>query len=482
MACIMKNKLDNGKISYTIQVKAKDPKTNKYKFRNMTWRKPPDMTEYEAKREVDKIAYEFENKFRKQILGQLSDDEGKTFEEYSAEWLIRIKKNKSIHYYQRAGAVIKVMNKYFGKLKLVDITPNIIQKFIDKLQEHEVVQEYAVLKKDKDIRTYLKINRIKPKDLKKITGVADHTYQASQRGEHIRVDNAKKLCKGLNLDFNEYYEIVKTTHLYARESVLKYKRCLSAILASAKRQRLVEHNFASSDYILPISGTKKEIEILNDEDVKKFKEELDKETNPRWKIAMYIILFMGLRRGELAGLEWKDIDFEKKTMSIERSSYAVSKVGLITKDPKTFTSKRCLTIPDSLVQELKKYKEWYMKRKSLLGDLWDNTDRLLINDEGELIRPATYRLWLKKILKRAGLKEVTLHSIRHTNITLQISSGVDLKTVSVRAGHARASTTSDIYSHFIRSSDTHASKVLDNIFANNDKVNAKDDKIDENVS
>ena len=131
-------------------------------------------------------------------------------------------------------------------------------------------------------------------------------------------------------------------------------------------------------------------------------------------------------------------------------------------------------MPDSLVEELKKYKEWYMKRKSLLGDLWDNTDRLLINDVGELIRPATYRLWLKKILKRAGLKEVTLHSIRHTNITLQISSGVDLKTVSVRAGHARASTTSDIYSHFIRSSDTHASKVLDNIFSSDDKDIVKD--------
>ena len=67
-------------------------------------------------------------------------------------------------------------------------------------------------------------------------------------------------------------------------------------------------------------------------------------------------------------------------------------------------------------------------------------------------------------MKRANItKKVTLHSLRHTNITLQLIAGVDLKTVSSRAGHARASTTTDIYSHFIRNSDCHASKILDDI-------------------
>ena len=75
-----------------------------------------------------------------------------------------------------------------------------------------------------------------------------------------------------------------------------------------------------------------------------------------------------------------------------------------------------------------------------------------------------YRVWLRKVLDKAGLKQVTLHSLRHTNITLQLTSGVDLKTVSARAGHARPSTTTDIYSHFLKNSDTHASKILNDIF------------------
>lgn len=465
MACIMKNKLENGVISYTIQVKAKDPTTNKYKVKTMTWRKPPDMTEYQAKRELDKMAYDFEDKVRKQVLGIIGNGNNKPFDEYTKEWLTRLKKTASLHHYLHSKAISESLIEHFGKINLSDITPTIIQKFFDKLQEHQVVKEYAVMKKD--LRRLLQSKRIRPKDLLEKTGVGDYTYQAAQRGDHVRVKSAQDLCKGLGVNYDEYFETFRSTKPYARESLLKYKRCLSVILASAKRQRLIDHNFASSEYLLPLYGDKQEIEILNDTEAKKLKEALDTEENPRWKISMYIILFMGLRRGELAGLEWKDIDFENKTMSIERSCYDITGYGLITKVPKTPTSIRCLTMPNKLVEELKIYREWYLDRKSIFGDLWDNCDRVMISDMGTPIHPNIYRVWLKKILKRAGMKDVTLHSLRHTNITLQISAGVDLKTVSVRAGHARTSTTSDIYSHFIKSSDSHASKIIDNIFEEN---------------
>ena len=70
----------------------------------------------------------------------------------------------------------------------------------------------------------------------------------------------------------------------------------------------------------------------------------------------------------------------------------------------------------------------------------------------------------KKMLKKADLPDVTLHSLRHTNITLQIAAGVPLTTVAGRAGHSRVSTTSDIYSHFIRTSDEAAATAIENIF------------------
>ena len=73
-------------------------------------------------------------------------------------------------------------------------------------------------------------------------------------------------------------------------------------------------------------------------------------------------------------------------------------------------------------------------------------------------------MWLQKTLIKIGLPKVSLHSLRHTNITLQLIAGVDMKTVSARAGHSKASTTSDFYSHFIKNSDIHASEILNKIF------------------
>ena len=86
-----------------------------------------------------------------------------------------------------------------------------------------------------------------------------------------------------------------------------------------------------------------------------------------------------------------------------------------------------------------------------------------------------YVKWLKEITDRIGLPKVTLHSLRHTNITLQIIAGVDMKTVSTRAGHARVSTTSDIYSHFLKSSDKNASETINKLFSREKGLYSGDD-------
>ncbi len=71
---------------------------------------------------------------------------------------------------------------------------------------------------------------------------------------------------------------------------------------------------------------------------------------------------------------------------------------------------------------------------------------------------------MDKVLKAAGLPHRSVHSLRHTNITMQIAAGVPLVTVAGRAGHARTSTTTDIYSHFLKSSDKAAARMLESVF------------------
>lgn len=110
--------------------------------------------------------------------------------------------------------------------------------------------------------------------------------------------------------------------------------------------------------------------ILNDKEAKIFTTALQNEPNIKTKTALMIVLFMGIRRGELAGLEWKDIDFEKCTMKLSRSTYDVEGFGLVTKEPKTETSKRLISIPDKLLEQLLAYREWWRTRQSFFHELW----------------------------------------------------------------------------------------------------------------
>ena len=89
---------------------------------------------------------------------------------------------------------------------------------------------------------------------------------------------------------------------------------------------------------------------------------------------------------------------------------------------------------------------------------------MFTKEDGNPICPTTFSFWLDKVLDKAELPHFTIHSLRHTNITLQILSGVPLVTVAGRAGHSRTSTTSDIYSHFVKSSDDGAAEKLEKTF------------------
>ena len=95
-------------------------------------------------------------------------------------------------------------------------------------------------------------------------------------------------------------------------------------------------------------------------------------------------------------------------------------MGAITKVPKTESSKRVIGISDNLVSVLREYKEWYDNYREALGDRWVNSNRVFIKENGEGLYPSTVESWVHKICKAAGLPNRTVHSLRHTNITMLI--------------------------------------------------------------
>ena len=150
-----------------------------------------------------------------------------------------------------------------------------------------------------------------------------------------------------------------------------------------------------------------------------------------------VLIFTGIRRGELCGLEWQDFDFDNKRMKIVRSSQYIGNKTMMAKDPKTKSGIRELSLSQTVINLLHEYRLYQLRQRHRIGDSWNETDRLFTQWNGMPIHPDTVTDWFGKFLKRNNFPKVVLHSLRHTN--------------------------ANIYTHAIQSADAKAAEVISDI-------------------
>jgi integrase len=278
---------------------------------------------------------------------------------------------------------------------------------------------------------------------------------------HIKLKDLKPLHINAFLrNLEEDGMNLKTGGKLAPKTVLEHYRLIRKLLATAVKWQLLEQNVAiRAD---PPKVPYKESKYLNKDQTLKMFELLENEPI-KYKTMIILLVYTGIRRGELCGLEWKDIDFENRTMHIVRSSQYIGNATIITKEPKTKSSIRKISLSNTACILLRQYKAWQNQEKLKLGDRWTEHGRLFTQWDGNPISPDTITDWFGKFIKRSNLPHVTLHSLRHTNATLMIAEGTDVCTVSQRLGHSNTSTTLNIYAHALKSKDQEAAKMLDNL-------------------
>lgn len=245
------------------------------------------------------------------------------------------------------------------------------------------------------------------------------------------------------------------------KTIKHYHGFVSAVLERAVKWGIISDNPAKR--VDPPKVQKTQIDFLDDEQAGIFMQALEDEPLEN-RVMFYILILTGMRRGELMGLEWPDIDFDKSTIYIQRTSQYSPQVGIFTDTTKTEQSKRILSIPAELTALLKVYRAEQAERIVSLGDRWSSDwskhPRLFTKMDGTPMFPNIPYIRLQKILNRAGLPKVSLHSLRHTNATLMIGSGLDIRSVSGRLGHSQTSTTLNIYAEFLYSANEAASEVV----------------------
>ncbi|MCM3003649.1 site-specific integrase [Priestia koreensis] len=176
------------------------------------------------------------------------------------------------------------------------------------------------------------------------------------------------------------------------------------------------------------------------------------------------LLLTGMRKGEAAALQWNDIDFERKTININKSLNFQPKIkGQIFGDTKNFTSKREIDIDDMLLIDLKKHKIWTNKQKIKLGKAYHHSfDLVFTKDDGNFLPKSTLFNAFNRILNKANIPQIPIHGLRHTHAVTALEAEIDLKVIQERLGHKSLQITSDIYSHISKKLNKRKTKQYEN--------------------
>ena len=286
------------------------------------------------------------------------------------------------------------------------------------------------------------INKIRPTDIMKFYDLLEKDTQLVRK----KGNNGSKTKKPLS-----------------GKTILEHHRLLRAMLHRAVYWQLIVSNPA--ERVQPPKAKKPKRRSYDDEQTKILLENLEKLTveDTKYKVAIILTIFTGVRLGELMGLEWQDVDFRNGIISINRSSQYLSDMGVFTKVPKTESSIREIAIPKFIISLLEEYKLWYEGQKSLYGELWTNSNRLFVQADGKPMHPSSISKWFVKYVGTIGLPVINFHGLRHTNASLLVAQNVDIAVVSARLGHAQISTTLDFYVHPLLSHNRKAGYALENL-------------------
>ena len=116
-------------------------------------------------------------------------------------------------------------------------------------------------------------------------------------------------------------------------------------------------------------------------------------------------------------------------ITVRRSSQYVAGKGIFTKETKTETSDRTIKLPAQAFEILREYKVWQLEERLKMGDRWEDNDRIFTQYDGKPVHPDSITGWFREYIAKTDLPQITIHSLRHTNITLLIAAGVPLRTV-----------------------------------------------------
>lgn len=253
----------------------------------------------------------------------------------------------------------------------------------------------------------------------------------------------------------QYYNYKAETEGLAPKTIVNINLFLHKALSYAVSEGYIPSNPAES--INLSRGQKPQIEILTRDEQAQL---IQASYQHRYGVFVRLVLFTGLRLGELLGLRWEDLDVQYGMLHVRRTLNRLNKVNkptspgentteIVIQSPKSQNSIRSIPVFPAVVQDLMNWRSIQKSDQAAAGDNYHDSGMIVTNPSGGYIEPRTFKKYYEQILNSAGLRHFTFHALRHTFASRALEQGMDAKTLSVLLGHYSVSFTLDTYTHVL---------------------------------
>lgn len=230
------------------------------------------------------------------------------------------------------------------------------------------------------------------------------------------------------------------------KSVRNVHVVLRKALSDAERLGLVQRNAAAP--ARPPASVRREFVTWSSDDLRQF---LAAVKDHRLFVAFVLLATTGMRRGEVLGLRWSDVDFDGSQLAVANTLTTVGN-DLVMGPPKTPRSRRHVYLDPQTLAVLREHRQRQRAERLVVGPAWESDVDLVVRDElGGRVHPDSFSWQFGRIVRSLDVPRIRLHDLRHTYATLALKAGIHPKVVSERLGHATVGVTLDLYSHVVPS-------------------------------
>lgn len=431
----------------------------------MTWTPDPGMTKRQEEKELQRQAVLFEERCKN---GECAGGDVRFSQFYSIWWEKHVKTlsaETQLDYHSMEQEVLD----YFGNMKLAKIRPQNLMNFYGQISApgaRRDIKYHAVI----DLKQVLALRKMSIAQAARVCGVTQESIRHLRDGGNAMLKSTERICRALGLSIKKDFAAVDPDAARSSNTVRHYHSLLSSIFSKAVQWQVIPANPCER-----VDSPKRHVAVSRYFDENEALLLLDAvDSEPMiYKTIIKLLLYTGFRRSEVCGLEWPDVDFDNHVIHIRRGTVYLPHHGMIDTEAKTASSIRSIKVPSVAFDMLRDYKRWQAEERLKLGDKWLGSDRIFTNQLGGPFNPTTLTSWFSGFISRhPELPDACVHSLRHTNATLQISGGVSIVTVAGRLGHADVSTTERIYAHSIQSAEAAAADVLEDLLTPKGKPQA----------